>query len=51
MDVGGWALVVIAGPLILGAIIAYVISRNRRNAPDMRSPSYEEDQPGSGRSS
>ena len=48
-EAGGWVFAVILGPVILGAVIAFAITRNRRRraAPDIRSPSYNEDGTGS----
>jgi hypothetical protein len=48
MDVSGWTFVVVAGPLLLGAILAFVISSNRRRAPDLRLLGCEADEQGSG---
>ena len=43
-EAGGWVFAVILGPVILGAVIAFAIARNRRGrvTPDIRSPSYDE---------
>ena len=45
-EAGGWVFAVILGPVILGAVIAFAIARNRRRriAPDVRSASYDEDE-------
>lgn len=39
-----WSLAIIAGPIILGVILAYAMTlRRRRNAPDRAAPEYRAD--------
>jgi hypothetical protein len=46
-EAGGWVFAVILGPVLLGAILAYAIARNRKGrGANIRSPSYEEGEPG-----
>jgi hypothetical protein len=46
-EASGWVFAVVLGPVLLGAILAYAIARNRkRRGANMRSPSYEEGEPG-----
>lgn len=46
-EASGWVFAVILGPILLGAILAFGISRNRRRrAANVRSPSYDEGEPG-----
>jgi hypothetical protein len=46
-EASGWVLAVILGPVLLGLILAFAISRNRRGrAANVRSPSYDERDPG-----
>ena len=46
-EASGWVFAVILGPILLGAILAFAIARNRkRSAANIRSPSYEDDEPG-----
>jgi hypothetical protein len=46
-EASGWVFAVILGPVLLGAILAFAITRNRRRrASNLRSPSYDEDEPG-----
>ncbi len=42
-DVAPWVIATIAGPVVLGIVIAYGMMRyRRRGAADRRSPDYEE---------
>jgi hypothetical protein len=46
-EASGWVFAVILGPVLLGLILAFAISRNRRRrAANVRSPSYDERGPG-----
>jgi hypothetical protein len=46
-EASGWVFAVILGPVLLGAILAFAIARNRRRrAANLRSPSYDEGEPG-----
>jgi hypothetical protein len=46
-EASGWVFAVILGPVLLGLILAFAISRNRRRrAANVRSPSYDERDPG-----
>ncbi len=41
-----WSLAIIAGPIILGIILAYaMILRRRRNVPNIAAPEYRRDDP------
>ncbi|HEX6103331.1 MAG TPA: hypothetical protein VF031_09820 [Alphaproteobacteria bacterium] len=46
-EASGWVFAVILGPVLLGAILAFGIARNRRRRSlNTRSPSYDEGEPG-----
>ena len=46
-EASGWVFAVILGPVLLGAILAFAIARNgKRRAANIRSPSYEDGEPG-----
>lgn len=48
-EAGGWVFALVLGPVLLGAILAYAIARNRKGrGANIRSPSYEEGEPGRG---